>query len=110
MASIDYSFIETFAVKFKDPDGWDAVGTPTGSADQFFAELGKLSKKIQEGKLTVSDVEAAKAVLNKFADGINRLNARIAGAASGNAEDAKFAKAFRSMAADVNLEGMRVAA
>jgi len=104
MGAVDYSFIETFAAKFRDPDGWDAVGTPTGSADQFFAELGKLSKNIQEGKLAVGDVEAAKALLKRFADGINRLSGRIAGVASGNAEDTKFAKAFRAMAADVNLK------
>ena len=101
----DYNFIETFATKLSLPDCFDASGGAAQGADQFFAELGKLAKKAREGTLTASEVPGAKAALQKFADGINLLNSRIAaaGGAIGNSQDGRFARTFQSMVAKVNL-------
>ena len=95
----NYNFIETFNTKLSDPDLFDAGGAVSGGVDQFFAELGKIAKAAHEGNLTAADAQSAKIALQKFSDGINRLNARIAqtGVAVGNAQDAKFSQVFRSL-------------
>ena len=71
--SLDYSYVETFATKVSEPDVFDAVG----GADQFFAELGKIARAIQDKTMTAADAQSAKVVLQNFSDGISRLNARI---------------------------------
>jgi hypothetical protein len=106
LANVEYSFIETFSKNFRDFGGWDVAGVPTGVADQYFVELGKIAKQANEGKLAASDIPSAKAAMQKFADGINRMGERIAqsGVTAGNAQDAKFAAYFKSMVVDVNLK------
>lgn len=101
----NYNFIETFNTKLSDPDLFDAGGAVSGGVDQFFAELGKIAKAAHEGNLTAADAQSAKIALQKFSDGINRLNARIAqtGVAAGNAQDAKFSQVFRSLVNTVNV-------
>ena len=102
----DYSFISTFWEKVNDPDIFDAIGTPAGFADQYFAEIGKISGKIQSGALTAADVDSTKAILVKFADGVNRLNSRITQAVilGGNSiADTNFSNFFRILVSKVNI-------
>jgi len=102
----DYNFISTFWQKVNDPDLFDAIGTPAGAIDQYFAEIGKLAAKIQSGALTLTEVDSAKSTLVKFADGLNRLNARISGAVllgGTSVADANFSNFFRTIVSKVNV-------
>jgi hypothetical protein len=73
-----YSYVQTFSQKFSDPDLFDAVNATVDGVDQFFEEIGKIAKAAQQGTLTSGDAQWVKASLQKFADGVNLLNASIA--------------------------------
>jgi Ca2+-binding RTX toxin-like protein len=105
-----YSFTQTFNQKISQPDAWDVAGGSNTGADQFFAQLGRLAKQIQDGTLAASDAQAVKALLQKFSDGVNRVNGWIAesGGVAGSADDAKFANRFKGLAAEVNLLMQRI--
>jgi len=98
----EYSFIETFSSKAADPDIFDYVGTPVAGVDQLFVEIGKIGKAIQENTLTAAEAQSTKAVLQSFSDGLNKLNARLAGALVGNSQDAKFKAAFNGLIQKAN--------
>lgn len=111
MPSTEYTFVATFNRKLNDPDIFDFVGAPVAGADSFFAELGKIARQLQDKTLMAADAAAVRAKLQTFADGINKLNERItkSGVGPGSAQDAKFAKYFKSSQNAINLSMQRVA-
>ncbi len=110
MASNEYSFLSTLGEKIQNPDGWDYVGTPIAGVDAFFAELGKIAKKIQDNTLMPADAQAVKALLQKFSTGLNNVNASIVqlGTVPSSGQDAKFAQYFKSLVEKTNLALQRV--
>lgn len=105
----DYNFIEAFAAEVNKPlDAWDISGGAAGGADEFFKQLGEISKAIQEGTLTPADAARTKALLQSFSDGLNRINGGLAQVAAANAQDARFAQSFKAMVSATNLGVQRV--
>lgn len=93
-----YNFIEAFATEVNKPlDAWDISGGAAGGADEFFKQLGGISKAIQEGTLTPADAARTKALLQSFSDGLNRINGGLAQVGAVNAQDARFAQSFKGM-------------
>lgn len=99
------SFQESFAEAVDEPiNAWDYAGGAAGGADEFFKQLGEISRKIQAGALGVSDYAKTAALLQRFANGLNQINARLATAFGnvGNAQDGKFAQAFKAIFVSTN--------
>lgn len=110
-ATTDYTFTQAFAQEVNKPlDEWDYSGGAAGGSDEFFKQLGEISKKIKEGTLAAADAANAKAVLQSFSDGLNRINAGLAAAYSsiGGAQDGKFAQAFKSIVTQTNFAMQQV--
>ncbi len=81
----------------------DTIGGALGGADQFYADLGRLAKEAQEGKLTVEAAQAAAPKLEAFANSVNKMNAFLATQTPGGPNDSKLANVFRSVPAKINI-------
>jgi trimeric autotransporter adhesin len=105
----DNSFAAELKEKLDNPDEWDYGGALVGSWDQLFAELGRTAKRLQAGALTAVEASLARAELQKVANTFNSLQAAVANAATGSADDAALARAWQKAVQQLNLGMQQVA-